>query len=448
MTLDDLRNCATIGLWGLGRDGRETLRAIRAAAPAARIAAFDESGSAADEETRDVRVPFGEAMAMLGAGAMDVLVRSPGVSIYRPEIVAAKSAGLRVTTSMDLWLSTYAGRTFTVVVTGTKGKSTTASLIHHLFSSLGVGSALLGNIGTPMLSCDAPPGVTVIEASSYQLADLTAGPAVAVILNLFQEHLDWHGSEERYYQDKLRLLDLPGVRQRFCGHANEALRRRVADRADIAWFDEPHTGFWSSAEGVHRDGELLLPAADAALKGRHNLSNVCAAFAVVAARLGSLPAEAVRAAAGFRPLRHRLETVHRARGITFVDDSISTTTDSTLAAVRAIDPSPVVLILGGKDRGLRFDELLSALEGCRVKHVVFTGESGRRVFDAIAGRRMAYATSYAPTLDDAVPQAVAAAAPGDTVLLSPASPSYGEFTNFEERGDAFARLAVAIQSID
>ena len=444
MKLSDLASCRRIAIWGLGKDGKETFREVRVRAPTAELLTFDESDAPVADEFAATRCSFAVALEKLRNGEVDLLIRSPGVSVYRQEIAELRAIGIPIHTSLDLWLSTFREQTFPIVVTGTKGKSTTSSVLDHVFRQMGVGTTLIGNIGIPVLSCSAPPEFTVIEASSYQLADLTIGPAIGVVLNLFQEHLDWHRTKESYFLDKIRLLDLPTIQMKVACFSDEELRVRLGHRPDITWYDRLGAGFWTNDGSIMFGQDQLLHASQIQLRGSHNLSNVCAALTIVHAKLGADPKSLVSTLPSFKPLNHRLQIVGSWRGITFVNDSISTTTDSSLAAVRAFRPSPVILILGGKDRGLQFKEFLGSLQREAVKHIVFTGESGRRVFEEIKGERFSYECSYEMNLESAVLKAVSVATSGDSVLLSPASPSYGEFKNFEERGELFSELVSRI----
>ena len=208
---------AAVGVWGAGREISSFADQLARRLPSARIlvAAFDSSPP---EDVRgtlqapDVQIVTGTEIVP-ALSACDVVVRSPGVSVYRPELRAVREEGTPVTTATSLWLAERGGERV-MAVTGTKGKSTTAALAHHLACAAGCTAALAGNIGVPALDLldSEPAQVTVLELSSYHIADLELGPEVAVVTNLFREHTDWHGSEQAYRADKLRLLDLPGVR--------------------------------------------------------------------------------------------------------------------------------------------------------------------------------------------------------------------------------------------
>ncbi len=290
----------------------------------------------------DDSVPEDEARAAIALA--DVLVRSPGVSIYKPLIQDARAAGKPVTTATALWMAERAGQ-HVIGVTGTKGKSTTATIIAHLLSQI-TPTELAGNIGRPvidLLEIDAGVGGNdltwvVCELSSYQIADLTTGPEVAVLTNLYREHTDWHGGEAQYRADKLRLFELPGVR---------AAVRPLGDR----------------------DGWPLVVRPDQIpLRGLHNAQNVATAVAAIEAAGFDVPPlpEALE-----RPATapHRLQTVHiDAGGTEWIDDSISTTPESTIAALEAFPDRSLVLIAGGSDRDQDYGGLGSMLAGAHGRH--------------------------------------------------------------------------------
>ncbi|MDR9370764.1 Mur ligase family protein, partial [Conexibacter sp. JD483] len=293
-----------VGVWGAGREISSFARQLANRLPRARIAvvAADaradgsvDAGVSALAESVGARVVVGAAEAVEALRACDAVVRSPGVSIHRPELFALRAGGTPVTTATSLWLAERGGRGV-IGVTGTKGKSTTAALIAHLARAAGVATDLAGNIGVPALDLlDAPPAeLAVIELSSYQIADLATGTEVAIVTNLYREHVDWHGSEEAYQADKLRLLTLPGVRVAVVGDtgaseaAGEAARIAGDARAatvargagvELAPFGGPG-GWHVTGDGVARGearaadgaasagcGEVAIPTAALPVRG-------------------------------------------------------------------------------------------------------------------------------------------------------------------------------------
>jgi UDP-N-acetylmuramoylalanine--D-glutamate ligase len=327
-------------------------------------------------------------------------------------------------------------------VTGTKGKSTTAALAAHLLSAAGEPAQLAGNIGVPAIDLlDADPGAAVVlELSSYQIADLDVGPQVAVFTNLYREHLDWHGSESAYRGEKLRLLELPGVRVRVLS-ARDAALRAIEPPGEVRRFGAPD-GWDISRDGLTLRGQEIVAAAELPLLGMHNALNLCAALAAIEAfgvAVPPLPASL----AGFRALPHRLQVVADCDGVLWVDDSISTTPESTLAAMASFPDRELVLIAGGQDRGQDHGELARELARRRATVVGVPSTGGRLVAaakDAGVGAGRALTTA---DLAEAVALARSLAGPAGVVLLSPAAPSYDHYRDFEERGRRFAELARA-----
>ncbi len=428
---------ARVGVWGAGREISSFAAQLAKRLPSARIAvaAFDEA------PPFDVAAALGapgvevvDASGALAAlSACEVLVRSPGVSIHRPELEALRERGVPITTATSLWLAEREGRGV-IGVTGTKGKSTTAALAHHLARAAGARAELAGNIGRPALdlldgAADAP---AVVELSSYQVADLAHGPEVAVVTNLYPEHADWHGSEQAYRREKLRILELPGVRAVVLPARQEELVRTPSAATERRLFGEPSGWDVDASDGVSYASLPRIAAEELPLPGEHNALNLCAALtALEAASIG--PPALPGGLAGFEPLAHRLQPVAESDGLTWVDDSISTTPESALAALASFPGRPLVLLGGGQDRGQDYAAL--GRELARLGALLIAMPStGPRLLDAARARA-------AENLAEAVALARRLAEPGSVVLLSPAAPSYDRFRDFTERGERFAALA-------
>ncbi len=436
---------ARIGVWGAGREITSLARRLRLLGGGARIAvaAFDAppAGDVA-EQLLSPGVQLVTGPEVLDAlSRCEVVVRSPGVSIHRPEMEALRELGIPVTTATSLWLAEH-GPQRVIAVTGTKGKSTTAALTHHLALAAGERAMLAGNIGVPALDLlDADPGaLIVLELSSYQISDLLLAPEVVVFTNLYNEHADWHGSHEAYRSDKLRILTLDGL-----GAAVLPARRpELAGAPTVArrvLYGSPE-GWDVSAGGISLRGELRVAAEDLPLPGEHNALNLCAALTGLEAagvRLPGLPG----ALEGFRGLEHRLQTVAEERGLTWVDDSISTTPESTLAALESFPGRPVVLLAGGQDRGQDYGELGRRLAGLGAT-VIGLPSTGPRLLECVrAGGAPPASVLDAADLAEAVALARAVAGEGAVVLLSPAAPSYDNYRDFTERGLRFRELVAA-----
>ncbi|MFN2629241.1 MAG: UDP-N-acetylmuramoyl-L-alanine--D-glutamate ligase [Gaiellaceae bacterium] len=434
---------AQVGVWGAGREIRSFATQLAQRLPSARLAIVASDDALDDRARAALKAPAAEFVS--GSGVLpalagcDVVVRSPGVSIYRAEMEELRRQARPVTTATALWLEER-GPARVVGVTGTKGKSTTAAVIAHLAGAAGWSVSLAGNIGLPALDLlDVPDAdVTVIELSSYQIADLAVGPETAVFTNLYHEHVDWHGSHEVYCTDKLRMLELPGVATAVV-NARDPVLTDAADGNSRVLFYGVSSGWDASGDGVSRRGELVIPRSRLPLLGEHNALNVCAAAAALEV-LGVDPVPRPDVLAGFRPLPHRLEQVAERDGVLWVDDSISTTPESTAAALESLGGRDVVLIGGGHDRGQDYAELGRTLS-TRGAAVIGLPVTGARLVAAARAAGVAHARAVeAVDMEAAVATARDLARPGVAVLLSPGAPSYGVYRDFVARGQHFRRL--------
>ncbi|MDM8541667.1 UDP-N-acetylmuramoyl-L-alanine--D-glutamate ligase [Desulfococcaceae bacterium HSG9] len=443
-----------VALWGFGREGRATLRWLHKRLPELPLTVLNDNPLPANTETvenKNVRFLTG-ADAIKAIASYDIIIKSPGISSYRPEISDAQSQGVRFTSATQLWFDEHP-QVKTVCVTGTKGKSTTSGLIAAMLRKSGVNAILGGNIGVPLLSLTdlpEPPEIMVIELSSYQTSDLHASPSVGLLLNLFPEHLDWHGNTANYFRDKIRLFNNMPDKSVIINHTDPHTQQFRHRWPDARCFNHPD-GFHIAAPGriVHicRGSQRLFDINHVRLPGRHNLSNICAALTVLEI-LGIDAAEAVETAAAFGGLPHRLQIIGEKNRVLYVDDSISTAPEATIAAVQSFQGRKITLLAGGFDRGLPLEQLAAFLvnqsgPGHNLWAVVTMPESGVRLADAI--RKIlacqpdnAFQLHEASDLEQAVSIAHEITPPQGVILLSPAAPSYGAFKNFEQRGKAFA----------
>jgi UDP-N-acetylmuramoylalanine--D-glutamate ligase len=339
-----------------------------------------------------------------------------------------------------------------VAVTGTNGKTTTTALIAHLLTSGGVPARAVGNFGPPAIeavSTGFPGEVLVAEVSSFQLA-LTERfhPRVAVLLNITPDHLDWHGSVERYAADKSRVFqnltedDVAVIDVDDTGAAPyaDALMARDIPVVRVS----RHRAFEGGA--TLSDGMLslattrgpvdLLPASDLKILGAHNVTNALAA-AAAADRLG-VSCDALRGGlASFEPIEHRLEPAGSVGGVEWFNDSKATNPDAVSKALEALSDRPLILLLGGRNKGSDFAQL-AAQAARSARAVVVFGEAGGEIASAFEGAELA--PVRAVTLADAVAMADEIADTGDAVLLSPGCASFDQFDNYEQRGRVFKSL--------
>jgi UDP-N-acetylmuramoylalanine--D-glutamate ligase len=337
---------------------------------------------------------------------VEVLVKSPGVPGEAPLVRAARERGVPVWSEIELAWRLLAARTRLVGVTGTNGKTTTAELLGAIFRAAGRDVAVAGNVGTPLASVREAEWI-VCELSSFQLEDVeTLACDVAVLLNLEPDHLDRHGSYERYRDAKLRIFE----RARVC----------VVPRG-------------LGLDGIEFASDDPLPA-EPLLRGEHNRENAAAATA--AARAAGVGEEAIaEALRTFPGVAHRLEPVGEVAGVTYVNDSKATNVAAARRALAAYADEPVHLILGGSLKGESFAPLAEAI-GPNVEAIHLIGEAAPELAAALGARPF----HDDETLAQAVEHAAHEARPGEVVLLSPACASYDQYENFEQRGDEFRRL--------
>jgi UDP-N-acetylmuramoyl-L-alanine---L-glutamate ligase len=428
-----------VAVWGLGREGRAAIHLLRRQHPGLPLIVLDDNaGTLLAEDLGDgINTAFGPAAIGPALDRVDVLVKSPGVSLYRPELMRAKERGVYITSLLNLWFAE-PHEAVTVCVTGTKGKGTTASLIAHILRRLGRRPVLAGNIGVAIDDVDtADADIVVIEMSSYQCADFDGLCDVAVLTALYPEHLDWHGSLDAYYRDKIHLLG-----QSRCGVVNAeaaAEVRRLLPRQPprLVRFNDP-AAIHAQAAVLHDGASVLGAVRNPYLARSHNRSNLCAAL-TVAREFGFAPGAALAAAEDFEGLPHRQQELGTRDDVLYVDDSISTTPESTLAALAAYAGRPVSVIVGGFDRGIDYGKLVAGFAAGAAAAVVCLGDSGARIFDMARREAPALPLFRAATMKEAVARARALTTPGGVVLLSPAAPSYGQYRDYIERGIDFAR---------
>jgi len=420
---------AAVGVWGLGVEGGANLRKLLALGAAPVI--VDDHPAAASAEGIPIRSTAGGGWEALSR--CEVVVKTPGISRYRPDVSALEDQDVAVVGGLGLWLEE-ADRERVVCITGTKGKSTTTSIVGHLLAGLGHPCLVGGNIGRVPYDPEVDQGseFTAVEVSSFQATDLTCAPPVVAVTSLHPDHLDWHGSVERYYADKLSLCTRPGASLTIANGTSPELRREAAQLGpQVEWVNDAPDR-WVGALG---------------LLGSHNRINARIARACLAA-LGvpGLDDDALlRAARGFVPLDSRLREIGTVGGVSFVDDSLSTNALASMAALDAFQGRPVALVVGGADRGIDYAPLAERIAARPdPTYVVTLPANGPRIRVAIeeaVERVGSDATEIHDTgdLDTAVAKAYAWATPGAVILLSPGAASFGQFRNYKERAEAFRR---------
>jgi UDP-N-acetylmuramoylalanine--D-glutamate ligase len=370
----------------------------------------------------------------------DLIVPSPGIPLI-PEIRAALQKGIPVISEVELAFHFLQGRI--IGITGSNGKSTVTALLHNILAEAGLPAHLAGNIGFPLISFakdSRENDLYVTELSSFQLEHTRAfHPHISVLLNITPDHIDWHGSFEAYFSAKKNILT------RQTGGEFAVLNRddprvwglRETGPFQVVGFSRknrpapgcyPHNNDLILADGEEK---LLMPTREIPLHGGHNQENVMAA--ALAANILEVPLTAIRSGVrSFQALEHRLEEVRTLAGVTFINDSKATNVDAALTAINSFD-RPLVLILGGRDKGGDFLALHEAVRA-RARCVLLIGEARKKIAADLAG---SVPLIHVDSLREAVSVGLRQAEPGDLVLLAPACTSFDMFESFEHRGRVF-----------
>lgn len=456
ISLADVERSSVLIL-GLAREGISSYRFLRSRFPEKPLGLADRL--VWEELDPDIRETLGaddKLVFHLGANYLDslghyeLIFKAPGISPLVAEVVEAVREGRQFSSNTELFFQYAPG--IIVGITGTKGKSTTTSLIHHVLQVGGIDARLTGNIGSAPLSslADASAGTLfVAELSSHQLMPLQQSPHIAVVQNVVPEHLDYYGSFDAYLRAKENIVRYQGAGDRVVYNALYPIPTGMAklspgSKMPFGVVGRDETGcllrddfLVFRSEGCE---ERIVCRAEVPLKGDFNLQNVMPG--VVVGKLFGLDAETIaRAVRTFRPLAHRLEPVGEWNGISFYNDSLSTVPEAAAAALESFAGRAVVLIAGGTDRGLEFSVLARAILAARVRGLVLFPPTGERIWEALV--RASPSQKGLPehvlvdSMAEAVREAVGMAREGDVVLMSPASASFGLFRDYRDRGDRF-----------
>jgi UDP-N-acetylmuramoylalanine--D-glutamate ligase len=433
---------------GLAREGLDLSRFLLEHGASVRVT---------DQKTAE---QLAEPLAQLGEGpsyrlgghgvedldGIDVVYASPGVPPDHLLLAAAREKNLKISSLVELFFALCPAPI--LGITGSAGKSTTTALEGEIFRAAGCDVFVGGNIGRPLLGeleRMRPSSWVVMELSSFQLEPLRTSPRIALVTNVTPNHLDRHPSMEAYWAAKGQILNHQGPSDWAILNADDAWSQRFFPRGRVLRFSLQGTveGAYLAQENLLLLlGEPLLRIDEVPLRGRHNLANVLAACAAAHAA-GIERSAMVAAVRAFQGVPHRLEAVGERLGVRYVNDSIATAPERSIAALAAFD-EPVVLIAGGRDKHLPMQDWAKLIVR-RCRHVVLLGEMSDLVERAILAVDPDYrALSRAASMDEAVRQAARAANTGDVVLLSPGGTSYDQYRDFEERGRDFAR---AVQEV-
>lgn len=420
----------TVCVLGYGREGKAMVEALEKFAPNCEITIADKDTTIEPEN--------GKHWLQVGEGWLknlekfDVIIKSPGIP--PSSIPQLSTLNSQLTSSTQIFLDTIADRGATTIgVTGSKGKSTTSSLLYAILKAGKKDVILTGNIGEPSIAHleDVKKGtIVVMEMSSYQLMDLTVSPHIAIITSFFPEHLDYHGSLEAYLEAKKHIT-------------------KFQQQDDMVFFNAASP---DTAEIAKEGDGTKIPFApedcpvdisETQLIGEHNSGNIAAAY-MVASMLEVPSKTALEVIRNFKGLPHRLQSlgIHHERE--WIDDAISTTPQSAIAALDALDDRVAVMILGGQDRGYDFTPLAERLKDSSIQLILLFPGSGPKIREALMKAKVDAEMIDVDSMEKAVQAATsyklqASSSSSPIVLLSTASPSYGMFKNFEEKGAEFER---------
>ncbi|GMO60742.1 MAG: UDP-N-acetylmuramoyl-L-alanine--D-glutamate ligase [Rickettsiales bacterium] len=406
----------SVGIWGLGVEGKAVLEKLNATFPEKEITILD------DTNAKDY------------VDKLDLIIKSPGVSIYKDEIKNAKKT-IFITEKTIFYSEMKDAKTMTIGITGTKGKTTTSTFCNYILEKIGYKTLLTGNMGVPTIklideakTCD----FIVTELSSYQTSDLQEFPKAGILLNLYPEHIDWHLTHENYYKDKLHLLD--GVEIMVSPYQKGDYNNQIdynSTNFDVIYKD----GFWWKGE------QKLWDTTNMKLLGEHNYKNLSFVFTLLNKLNVDLSKIKQEYIDDFNPVEHRLEIVKK-DGIVYVNDSICTIPEAAIACYKTFKDKNIYGILGGFDRQQDYTELVQTIkEATNIKYLALLGETGDRLVkncDEIGYKNY----TKCETFEECV-KILKEKSSGDNnvaIILSPAAPSYGMFKNFEERGKVFKEL--------
>lgn len=413
----------TVCILGFGKEGKAVLEAIEREAPDAEVTIADANP--------DIKLEGKKHRLQVGTGWLqnlekfDVIIASPGIP-PSPELDAVSE---KLTNSTQIFLDEAKERGAIVIgVTGSKGKSTTTSLIYSVLKEAKKDVILAGNIGIPSVSqiFELKKGTIIaLEMSSYQLRMLKTSPHVAVITSFFPEHLDYHGSIEAYFEAKANIakFQTPDDMVIFNAAFDEVVRMAMMSKGEKI--------------AVTKD-ECPVELSETKLIGDHNRANLALAWAV--SKVFGIDEGATKEAfRSFHPLPHRLQSLGMHHGIHWIDDAISTTPESSIAALDALGDDVATIILGGQDRGLDFTSLGKRVAASKVKTVILFPDTGERIREAIGDAHADVCFHPVSSMEQAVDVAKKNTMEGRICLLSTASPSYNMFKNFEDKGEQFKK---------
>lgn len=385
---------------------------------------------------------------------IDLIVKSPGIPPNSYYVEKGVKNNIEIITDLELAYR-YFNRKNIIAITGSNGKTTSTVLIGEIFKNAGYQTHVVGNIGTAILDKirrSDQNDVFIIEASSFQLEDTVSfKPKVALITNISEDHIDWHGSYDNYIKSKYKVFANQMDEDHLILNYDDKVLRQLEGKITpkIIWFSSKENlgeGIYIKEENIVvscRDFEkFTISIENIKIKGKHNIENILACIAIALVyRIDSKII--INSIENFNGLEHRLEFVREIKGINFFNDSKATNVSSSVKAIEAIDP-PIVLIAGGYSKNSNYREYVKAFES-RVIKLILIGETKEMIKREAINIGFADENIYlAATMIDAVNLAYEISRPGDNILLSPASASWDQYKDFEERGNDFKKIVYSL----
>lgn len=424
---------------GFGREGRSTYKRLCEAGGHECIAVSDKN-EISDNFPDNIRLITGDSYQSV-LDEYDVVFKSPGVVLEKP----FESYKCKITSQTELFIRRYASSI--IGITGTKGKSTTTTLIHHILSENNIDCVLTGNIGIPCFDVIEKMNEgtkAVFELSCHQLENISVSPSLAVFLNLYEEHLDHYGTFEKYADAKRNIYKHQNPSDTLICNT-DVKPKNTECKSNIITASQKNrmADIFIPGKIISFNGETApVPVNDMKLCGEHNFYNIGIAYAVC--RMLGLSGESImNSVCTYTPLPHRLEYIGMVDEVKYYDDSISTICAAAIQAVISLKDVDTLMI-GGMDRGIDYTELIEFLSDCTVSNIILMSDSGKRILEEIKAKYSDEAfiskLSYSEKLEGAVNLAKKLTAKGKSCVMSPAAASYNDFKNFEERGDEFKKL--------
>jgi UDP-N-acetylmuramoyl-L-alanine---L-glutamate ligase len=462
---------------GLAKEGISTFNFLRQILPNKTIGLADEKNSLPSKLQQAKGIT-----THLGPDHLDhlkeysLIFKTPGIPQNLPQIQQAVKNGVKLSSNLQLFLELVEERKaqnsdqllglpspLTIGVTGTKGKSTTASMIHHVLSNNGYKTALIGNIGKPALD-EAHQivsiGIFVIEMSSHQLSHLTLSPDIAIVHNITSEHLDYYKDTTEYIRSKEAITKYQKVNQYVLFNPLFQNAVKIAElspgrkikisptsslksvKNDIQVYLKSHKLTFRDIKVSEETEEAIIDQNEIPLLGQHNLHNVAPSI-VIAKMLGLKTGQITQAIKSFEPLPHRLEKVAVINGVTYVNDSMATMPDAAISSLSCFDDRSIILLAGGHERNQDFVPLATKIATSKVKALAFFAPNGPRLKNEVEKQlqkldiKKEFKTKEADSMDEALEFAYQIAKPNDVVLLAPGAASFGIFENYADRGEKF-----------